>query len=151
MTLSLQHPDLDDFEPVVRRLIYVAHESGGSFLRAEGLGPGDLSNHPKAVRIFLRKCHYGFDLAQRQIGKLVVDYERRVRELEAELKKLRRSRDARVEPVEDLAEVLRNRQLVLRRILDSILFTVLLPDASIQRRLTSNEEIRAIDPDVVAR
>lgn len=150
MPLPLQHPDLDDFEITVRRLVHLAHESGGTFLRAEGLGPEDLPHNPKARRIFLHKCHYGFDLAQRQIGKLAVEYERRVRALEAEVKALRRSRDERVDTVEYLVAVLENRQFVLRRILDSILFAVLLPDTSIQRRLTSNEEIRAIDPEVVA-
>ncbi len=151
MSLPLQHPELDDFELTVRRLIYTAHETGGSFLRAEGLSPEDLPSHPKAHRIFIQKCHYGFDLAQRQLGRLVVEYERRIRLLEADLKEFRRARDPRVKAVEELIAVLQNRQLVLRRILDSILYTVLLPDTSIQRRLTSNEEIRGIDPDVTLR
>jgi hypothetical protein len=90
MPLPLQHPELDDFELTVRRLIHTAHETGGNFLRAEGLGPEDLSSHPKAHHIFIQKCHYGFDLAQRRIGRLVVEYERRIRLLEADLKEFRR-------------------------------------------------------------
>jgi hypothetical protein len=150
MSLQLQHPDLDDFEPVVRRFIHVAHETGGDYLRSEGLGIEDLPRHPKARRVFLQKCHYGFDLAQRQIGRLVVEYERRIRALEAKLKDLRRERDPQARTVKGLVGVLESRQLVLRRILDSMLYTILGSDTSVQRRLTSNEEIRGIDPDVVA-
>lgn len=149
--LLLQRPELDDFELTVSWLMKVAHDSGGIFLRARGITPERLPENRKAHRTFLQKCHYGFDLAQRQIGKLVVDYERKARALTSELKDLRRSRDKRAAEIEAFIEVLRNRQLVLRRILDSILYAILLPDTWVQRRLTSTEEIRGIDPDVILR
>jgi hypothetical protein len=149
MSPQLDHPELDDFEPVLDRLARTAHSTGAQYMRENGLTLETVHQNQKTSRDFFRKCHYGFDLAQRQAAKLVVEYEVRLRELRKELKEARRAHDRRASDIEALICVIENRQLVLRRLVDSILWVILMPDTWVLRRLGHGTDIKNIDPEVL--
>jgi hypothetical protein len=151
MPLLLNHPDLDDFEPVLDRLARTAHTTVAQYMRENGLTLETVHASQKTSRELLRKCHYGFDLAQRQAAKLVADYEMRLRELNENLKEARRAHDRRASDIEALICVIENRQLVLRRLVDSILWVILIPDTWVLRRLGHGIDIKKIDPEVLLR
>jgi hypothetical protein len=149
MPLPLNHSDLDDLEPILDRLTRTAHATGEQYMMAQGLTLEALKDNPKARKEFIRRCHYGFDLAQRQSAKLVAEYELRVRELTRQLKEVRRAGGSRAPELKCLIEVLENRQLVLRRLVDSILCVILMPDTWVLRRLSIGLDIKRIDPEVL--
>jgi hypothetical protein len=100
----------------------------------------------QAQRRFIRGVHTGYDQAQRLIGFHVVEWERQVREIES-LKKTK-PRAAHAE-LNTKISLLRNRQRVLRRVLDAVLFSITGHELQILRRMTIDNEMHRIDPDVV--
>ncbi len=102
------------------------------------------------MRRFMRGCHYGWDLAQRQIGHLVVEYEESRRLLRSELKASRRNRDnLAIERCRTLIDCLESRQIVLRRLADTILYHLFSMQTWIPRHIMTEYRIRDIDPRVV--
>src|SRR6266536_1434188 len=106
MSLLLNHSELDDFEPVLDRLTRIAHTTGEQYMKENGLMLETVNQNPKTRKEFIRKCHYGFDLAQRQAARLVADYEMRLRELIEKLKEARRGREERAGNIKSLIIVL---------------------------------------------
>ena len=102
-------------------------------------------------RRFMRACHYGYDLTQRQIGSLVVELEERIRKEEKEIRELRRLRDGQVNSKLEIVRILGLRLLVLRRIIDAILHTMLQNQTWVLKRLMTQYGIRRIDPQVLGR
>jgi hypothetical protein len=59
----LEHPELDEFGPLLLTLVDTAHTSGIQALTQVGLNMEHIKTSPSAHRRFLRGCHYGFDIA----------------------------------------------------------------------------------------
>jgi hypothetical protein len=149
--MILEDPALPAFEPILRRLYKLAQRNGFSVLEKKRYTQADFENNPSVRREFLRACHYGYDLAQRQIAKLVIAMEEEVVRLTADLKELRRKRDPEAKNVLHRIHVVRNRQITLRRLVDSILFALIQQENWLLRRFTIDLTIHNIDPVVLNR
>jgi hypothetical protein len=100
----------------------------------------------QAQRRFILGVHTGYDQAQRVDRFSRGRMERQVREIE----RLRATKPRSAH--EELAgkiNLLRDRQLVLRRVLDAILFSIIGHELQILRRMTLDNKTHRIDPDVV--
>jgi hypothetical protein len=149
--MVLDDPALPPFEPILRRLYELAQRNGFSVLEKERYTLADFENNQSVRRKFLRACHYGYDLAQRQIAGLVIDMEGEVARLTSELKELRRRRDTAAQSVLQRIQVLKNRQITLRRLVDSILYAMIEQQNWLLRRFTIDLSIHNIDPVVLDR
>ena len=121
-------------------------------MSSAGYKLAEIRHNPQAMKRFIRGCHYGYDKAQHRTAKLILDLDEKCRSVEEELKQKRRERDrdAALAVIGQL-NVIKNRQLVLRRVLDTILYTMIKGQSWILKRFLVQEEIRPIDPKVIAR
>jgi len=149
--MMVESKDLLRFESILNQLYDLAQRSGISELEKRGYKQSDFESNPSIRREFLRACHYGYDVAQRKIAKLVIDMELEIARLTAEMKDYRRKKDGKEKEVFQLIRMIRNRQKVLRRIVDSILFTMIQQQNWLLRRFTIDLKIHAIDPEVLNR
>jgi hypothetical protein len=148
--MNLENPGLPPFEPTLSRLYDLAQTNGTSELEKRGYRLPDVETNVSATRIFLRACHYGYDLAQRQIAAAVIEMEHQISDLNARLKEQRRKRDSTT-LLEELIRTVRNRQITLRRLIDSILYAMIRQENWLLRRFTIDLEIHNIDPIVLER
>src|SRR6516164_2923377 len=93
MILQLQHPELQDFEPVLRGYANIAHTTGIDALSAAGRKLMEIKENEGLHRKFIRSCHYGFDLAQRHVGSHLIGLEERISALEREVRRMRHARE----------------------------------------------------------
>jgi len=107
--------------------------------------------NPSVFRMFIRGCHYGFDLAQRHVAFHVIDLESRIRHAQDQLKKFRSAHDRRTEPTLATLRVLRDRQVVFRRLMDSLLYTIVGAKTWVVRRFLQEYKIRRVDPENLKR
>ena len=149
--MNLEHPQLEPFEPTLSRLMGITHTSGIWELEKKGFRLPEIKDRPAALRAFLRGCHYGYDLAQRQIAALVIEIENTIAERTQKLKELRRARNCEAKAVLSHIRILRNRQITLRRLVDSILYAIIRAQSWLLRRFTMDLRIRPIDPVVLER
>jgi hypothetical protein len=66
------------------------------------------------------------------------------------MKEVRRNRKGNIKEIIERLRALKDRQLILRRILDTIVYSIIMPDEWIIRRL-GDDQIRRIDPKVLER
>lgn len=156
--MNLDHPSLAPFEPILLDLHHYAFHAGIDALQERGLLrvdselPSVLRNNPSAVRRFFRGCHYGFDLTQRKVGKLVIEQEILARDHRLKLKQARRDRDAtQITGIIEILQCISNRQLMLRRLIDSILWQMVSQEPWLLRRTLISESIAPVDPAVLER
>lgn len=150
--LDLDCPGLQPFQPVFERAESFAFHFGEDALRSAGLSVGDITTNLSARRKFLRACHEGYDRAQKFIGQTVLQYEAQLRQAEKNLREARRNRDdEQISAMEHQVAVFQTRQLILRRIIDGIIYLILAPDEWILRRFQIHEQIHRVDPDVLSR
>jgi hypothetical protein len=149
--VEFDDPSLPPFEPILLHLHETAHTGGISALERIGKQLEDIQGDRSLLRVFVRGCHYGYDLAQKHIAERVIEMERETRELSNQLKAFRRERSPEARPTFRRIRVLRNRQIALRRIVDSILYAVIKGENWLLRRLNVDLTIHSIDPDVVDR
>jgi hypothetical protein len=150
--MVLEDESLPPFEPTLSRLYELALRNGFAALEKEGYGYADFMGNPSIRRKFLQACHYGYDLAQRQIAGLVIEMEKDAKRLTQEVKEHRRNRDqVNAKNIVNRIQVIRNRQLTLRRLVDSILFTIIEQQNWLFRRFTVDMQVHNIDPDVLGR
>lgn len=142
--LQLEHPTLDPFEPLLRRVGQDAQTGGLQALAQIGKTVKDLPESVSIHRRFLRGVHHGFDLAQGRVATTVIDLDQRSRQVAAD-----RTGDPRERA--RLLRVLHHRQLVLRRLIDSILFQTLMPETRALRYFSLESQMRPIDPTVLKR
>jgi putative SOS response-associated peptidase YedK len=103
-----------------------------------------------AFRRFIRGCHYGWDVAQHKISNLVIDYEQQVRKLKKELRESLRNRDKeKIERNKRLITCFETRQIVLRRLADTILYHLFKMENWIPRRMMLEYRIHDIEPDTL--
>src|SRR3989344_3010366 len=128
-TSPFTHKDLDDFEPLVRSICKMAFSSG--LRELENLGIKNVAElQQRGYRIqekFTRCCHKGYDKAQRKIAEEII-----------KLNKLKK-----------IIYVLDNRILVLRRIIDTIAFTLFQGKTWIGRRFRLLDEMKEIDTKAI--
>jgi hypothetical protein len=153
---DLEHPQLAPFEPILRQLETLVFEQG-----IEALQKADLLRDPKeltsvidgnasAFRRFIRGCHYGWDLAQRKICELVIDYELQIRKMKQELKQSLRNRNREeIERKRQLIDCVETRQVVLRRLADTILYHLFKMQNWIPRRMMLEYRVHDIEPSTL--
>jgi hypothetical protein len=75
------------FEGIIQELNFFVFHAGIDALKREGIIRQDAElqdatkNSPSHLRWFIRASHYGFNVAQNKIGRLVIDYEVLIRDL----------------------------------------------------------------------
>jgi hypothetical protein len=148
--MKLEHLDLDPFEPLLRQLVDMAFNSGVKALESKGFRFEDIERDETAKRVFIRGCHYGYDKVQERIGTAVIALEKNIKEKENQVKELHRLREKDVSGIVERIKVLKDRQLILRRIIDTMVYSMLGKEEWVIRRLGS-DEIRPIDPKVLDR
>jgi hypothetical protein len=149
--MRLNHPQLDDFQPTLERLMTTAFTTGLQELEKSGWNLSEALEDRSMRRRFARACHYGYELTQRQVGSLVVELEERIRKEQKEIRELRRIRDEQVNSKLEIVRILGLRQLVLRRLIDALLCTMLNNQTWVLKRLISQQAICRIDPQVLRR
>jgi hypothetical protein len=141
----LDHPSLEPFEPIITGLIETAFGKAFQQLASTGLHPGD-EWHAEAVLVYRAACLPGFQEAQGALAANVIELQLKIKELSKEQAKGRESKDAlRIERSRTLREILQNRQLVLRRLVDGMLWLLFWPDKWILRRLRLEGGIRRVN------
>lgn len=150
--MRLDHPELPPFEPILKPITDLVLASGIRALSSVGCRVNDIKENPQALRRFIRGCHYGYDRGQQKIAKVLLDLDKKFRTAQEELKEKRRERDKEgAQALAVLSKVIKNRQLILRRLLDTILFGMIKGQGWILKRFLVQEEIRPFDPRVIAR
>jgi len=156
--MDLENPELEAFEPILQHLDRLVFEGGIEALQKVGaLGNSQellsvIKTDPSLNRRFLRGCHYGWNEAQGKIGKLVIQYEDEIRQLRPRLKEERRKHnETEVKRLASVISCLGSRQIVLRRLVDAILYHQIKMQNWILRRVSLEYRIRDIDPDTLAR
>src|SRR3990167_8188630 len=151
-TSPFTHKDLDDFEPLVRSICKMAFSSG--LRELENLGIKNVAElQQKDYRIqekFTRCCHKGYDKAQRKIAEEIIKLNKLKKIKELELMDCRKKHDK--QPFLNLKKiiyVLDNRILVLRRIIDTIAFTLFQGKTWIGRRFRLLDEMKEIDTKAI--
>jgi hypothetical protein len=142
--MLLDHQSLEPFEPLIQELVDSAFGDALRGLAAAGFRAGD-EWHTEAGLVFRAACIPAFRRTQQRVGTLVLDLERQIARLESDEAKARAERKTLTSEVRELRAVLENRQLVLRRLMDAILWVLVLPNWWLLRRLRVDGGIRRID------
>lgn len=146
--MVLDHPTLSPFEPLVRELFDSAFGDALSGLATARLRLGD-EWHTEAARVFRAACLPGFNKTQLAVGATVLDLERRIAALKAEEALARGGKDPSATLIKAIRLVLSNRQLVLRRLMDSMLWVLVWPNRWVLRCLRVEGGIKQIAPDTL--
>jgi hypothetical protein len=146
--MLLDHPSLDPFEALVRRLLDCAFGDALRGLAAAGLRPGD-EWYTEAALVFRVACLPGFRKTQQMIGAMVLELERHIAALSCDEANARRNRESPPAIMKSLKITLENRQLALRRLVDSFLWVLVLPNWWILRRLRVDGGIKRIAPETL--
>src|ERR1700737_1670301 len=110
--MVLEDKALPPFEPILDRFYELAQRKGFAWLEKEGYGEEDFKSNSSVRRKFIQACHYGYDLAQRQIAGVLIEMENDVRHLTEKAKEHRRKKEpqeARI--VLNRVQIIRNRQI----------------------------------------
>lgn len=142
----IDHPLLEPFEPRLKALLEWGFDGGIRALKDAGYELGDDLVDDKANECFKKGLFSSFADTQSAVGVLLVELEEKRRELLKEAKLLRASRSASLSNIEEQLEAIENRQTILRRLMDGILW-VLLSKPWIMRALARNEYAEHPDPD----
>jgi hypothetical protein len=147
--MLLEHPSLEPFEPIIASLLDCAFGDALRGLSAAGLQPGD-EWHTHAAPIFKAACLPGFRNAQKEIADKAVDLENRLTLLNKEETNERSKRNhVAADLHKALRIILQHRQLVLRRIVDGMLWVLFWPNKWVLRRLRLEGNIRRLDPNAI--
>lgn len=144
--MRLNFPGSDDFEPVLKEISDIALSSGLRKLEKRGYHLSTIKIDQKLARQFIRDCHRGYDQAQSMIGKQIISYLADVQTKQGDLKSARRIKDQKTcLQLEREIGCLESRTLVLRRLIDTIAFTMFSERVWIARRLEFLNYIRKVD------
>ena len=124
--LQLDHPDLEPFEPLIRDLMDLTFGRGDFYLKLRGLDQG-AQWHTQAHREFRSACFSGFTIAQKAVGERILDLQARIVAARNDERKARRARDPVPKSIVEQRTVLEHRELVLRRLMDSIVWVLVWP------------------------
>ena len=132
--MYLSHPDLENFEPFLRDLLDTAFNTGGKYLKDNGITLDDIKLFLKDKsqnKEFIKQCHKGYNWAQEKIGNKIISLQ------ELKLSLVERKSTASQSSISEIGTqilIIENRTLVLRRIIDSIGYTLLNRKQWIMRR-----------------
>ncbi len=145
--MLLEHETLPIFEPFIKEIHKIAFTTGQQYLQREGISNLDeLKSKPLVYKPFIRYCHKGYDRAQKIIAKEIIMLYELKKNNEESLKIARNSKKKNeVYSILRLLNVINNRILVLRRIIDAMAFTLLQAKVWIARRFILHNKIRDID------
>lgn len=148
--MDLEHPDLTPFEPTLRRLIERAFSPPllypGSALLVLRWAP---DNQP---RRFVAECLAAYRILQRDVAGEAIALEHHATRLTSQLKDARRARDKLQTARFDAAvRIARRRQLILRRMLDAVVYLVCDQYVWFVRRLALRDDVAPIDLSTLAR
>jgi hypothetical protein len=149
MVMVLEHSDLPLFEPDLRKWADLALGALSRLMVEQGIAPPDL---PKRMKdsdfqgLLAEACHRAFREAQQLIGEALVENELSFRASKIEIADLRRQRKS-VDRLLEIQEVRTRRALVLRRLMDAILFHLIGARPWMAKRLMIDEEVRPVDPE----
>jgi hypothetical protein len=146
--MLLEHPSLDTFESVLRKLLDCAFGDARKGLASAGIRSGQ-EWYTEAALFFRAACLPGFRTAQQSVGAMVLELEQRIRALQSDEAEARSRRETRTAATKSLKTVLENRQLVLRRLVDAFLWVLVLPNWWILRRWRVEGGIKRIPPETL--
>ncbi len=142
---ELEHPSLEPIENMISAQYDSAYRTGFDGMKLVGLSPYDIW-HTDAHRMFKAICFPDFKKTQITIGWKVLELEEQIRSLKDKEKKLRSKREPQeANDIRNLRFVIENRQLIFRRLLDSMLWTLVWPQKWILRRYRIEGGTRRID------
>src|ERR1700685_1623539 len=130
--MPLEHSSLTPFEPQLMMLLELAFGGGLRSLEAAGFKLGDDLIDLRAREHYRNGLHRSFAQAQNEIGQIVLELERKRRDLERRLRVLRKARNPLDTAVEAELAAVTNRLMVLRRLIDAILY-IALPHDTLER------------------
>ena len=147
--LILDHQSLEPFEPLIGNLFDYAFGDALRGLALTGVKPGE-EWHTEAALMFRAACLPSFKRAQDAIGARVLGLEERIKSLEKEEAKARSEREPSIaNDLKNLRHVLENRQLVLRRLVDGMLWVLIWPQRWLLRRLRLEGGIRRVNASAI--
>ncbi|THJ20633.1 MAG: hypothetical protein CAF45_013830 [Nitrospira sp. CG24E] len=150
--MILEHDKLPPFEPLLKRTMELALSSGLKALSSSGLKTEDIKFDEQARSRFVRGCHYGYDKAQQRISATIIELHAQSRLATQSLKLARRNKDKNeTSALIQYLKVIQNQELVLRRLLDSLLYVLVQGKVWILKRMLVDTHIRPVDPHVLAR
>lgn len=145
--MNLEYADLEPFEPTLRQVIEAA------FLPPLPFPPSALLAlrwAPDQRRQFVIQTFAAYGALQREVAIRVLSLETEARTLTADLKTARRTRDnASIAVLGRKIEIVRNRQFLLRRILDAVVYVLCDQYVWFIRRLAVDDRVRSIDSDTL--
>jgi hypothetical protein len=142
---DLEHPALEPFEPTLRRLIGIAFDPPSPFPKSAALAA---KWAPDQVRGPIVETIAAYMEVQCEVATEVISLEKQARALTADLKVARRARDSTEAGVlKRKVDIIRRRQLILRRIMDTIVYVICEQYVWFIRRLALKNTPREINPD----
>jgi hypothetical protein len=146
ITAVIEHQALEPFEPLLKAILEWGFDGGIRALEAAGYKLGDDLVDDKANECFKNGLFLSFAQVQPAIGVTYAELMRKDKQLSEEIKRLRREKSDALTDIEEQAEAVRNRLVILRRLMDGILW-VLLPGSWIFQHLVFQSNSGTSDPD----
>jgi hypothetical protein len=146
--VDLEHPELEPFEPTLRRLIETAFDPPVLVPKSAKLA-ARWSPYDRSGRLISETVRAYRDV-QRGVAAEVVSLEKQARELAVNLKIARKTRDAATTTLQHKIQIVRRRQLILRRILDAIVYMACGQYVWYVRRLALRDDVQPIEPQGLA-
>jgi hypothetical protein len=142
--MQFDQPDLEAFEPELKRLFDCAFEKTLRGLASAGIRAGAVWHTP-AVKVFQAACLPDFKTSQNLIGGSILSLADKLADLREEEHRARVSGDPSLANIVGLRQTVENRQLALRRLMDGLLWVLIWPNRWILKRVRVELGIRSID------
>jgi len=146
----IEHSRLQPFEPQLKAILEFGFDGGIRSLEAAGYKLGDDLVDNDAREHFNNGLFSAFGQTQSLVGTLFIELEITRRESLEKLKQLRLERNPAQQKSEEFLEAIVNRQIILRRVMDGILW-VLLPKAWIANHFAIKNDVTQPDLDELKR
>jgi hypothetical protein len=146
ITPIIEHPALEPFEPLLKKILEWGFDGGVRALEAAGYKLGDDLVDDKAHECFNNGLFLSYAQIQPVVGTTCAELMRKDKQLAEEIKCLRRGKSDALADIEEQAEAVQNRLAILRRLMDGILW-VLLPGSWIFQHLVFQSHSGTSDPD----
>jgi len=117
---TLQHPFLDDFEPIVKEVLRLVSHAGIEAYQREGRPPVTGAGVPRKDRKrFYRLCHRGFAAGEELLIDALLALKRQQKNYALGLKQSRKAHNKEeIQRIIEVSRVLENREWVLRSMAD---------------------------------
>jgi hypothetical protein len=142
--VQFDQPNLEPFEPELKRLFDCAFERTLRGLASAGIRAGAVWHTP-AAKVFQAACLPDFKTSQKLIGGSILSLADNLADLRQEEHRARVSGDPSLANIVGLRRTVENRQLALRRLMDGLLWVLIWPNRWILKRVRVELGIRSID------